>query len=496
MMERRLRAREWCLIAAAGIAAAASAAAAVACGGPGNSGQTTIDASLEEAVPWTNGGVPVLVDGSPIVPATLSYPPIATGMADPGSRQLDDAGVAQLCSVLAGIQTSDNGYYDSFEGAPQLGDAGLGVAIAWTGFDDLTRGSFHVPGDVTFYSGYRQPQNSQSPNIDCFNPRCDMGSYVWGLAADNVGGPSCNGVPNNFSLHYRGGLFTNWGGGVSSVFTDPVSLPGTPLCRPEDAGVCPPTPPDGSIVDTAGLPTHATDGGPYEQSHAFMDASAWDGIGFWARTGPEGNPQLILTITDNFTSDRLARQNNKYCTRLRKCYTHCLNYVPCTLQPDNNSNPPSAAGVYRCYDPDSGPFPENGSGVANVPAALTDLLYPRCGPSACTSPGTYKDWDFDGKECRPYTFPAADYSAEYCLNPGDPNPPDRDNQCLDGWARAVTLTTDWKYYTVPFSDLRQGGFGKVAPYFNTKAIDTIAFTIIVGWADFYLDNVSFYRNKH
>jgi hypothetical protein len=404
-------------------------------------------------------------------------------MVDPGSRPAD-------CSVLNGIETSDKGYYDTFEAAPNLGAAGVGVAMAWTGFDDLTRGSFHVPGDVTFYTGYQQGQN-----IDCFNPRCDQGSYVWGLAADRVGGPSCNGVPNNFSLHYRGGLFSNWGGGVSSVFTDPVRPMGEPLCD-SDAGVCPPPLPDGAVIDTAGLPTHAQDGGGYEQSHAFMDASAWDGIGFWARTGPEGNPQLILTITDNFTSDRLARQNNKYCTRLRKCYTHCLNYAPCTLQPDTNSNPPSN-GIYRCYDPDSGPFPFQNAGgaVANVPA-LVDLLYPRCGPSACTSPNTYKDWDFDGKECRPYTFPAADYSQEYCFNPGDPNPPDRDSQCLDGWARAVTLTTDWKYYTVPFSDLRQGGFGKVAPYFNTKAIDTIAFTIIVGWADFYVDNVSFYRNKN
>jgi hypothetical protein len=127
--------------------------------------------------------------------------------------------------------------------------------------------------------------------------------------------------------------------------------------------------------------------------------------------------------------------------------------------------------------------------------ALTDLLYPRCGPSACSSPTTYLDFDFDGKQCRPYTFPAADYSAEYCYNPGDPAPPSREDQCLDGWATAVTLTLDWKYYTVPFSQLLQGGFGKKAPYFNLKAIDTIAFTFIVGWADVYIDNVSFYRNK-
>jgi hypothetical protein len=317
---------------------------------------------------------------------------------------------------------------------------------------------------------------------------------VWGLAADSVGGPSCNGVPNNYSLHYRGGIFTNWGGGVSTVFTDPVRVAPEPLCD-SDAGVCPPPLPDGAIIDTAGLPTGTPDGGAYAQSHAFMDASGWDGVGFWARTGLEGNPQVIMTVTDNFTSDRLARQNNKYCTRIRKCYTHCLNFAPCTAQPDPTNSDPQGVPIYRCFDPDSGPFPSQTNSLQTEVPALTDLLYPRCGPSACTSPGTYIDPDFDTTQCLPYTFPAADISGEYCYNPGDP-PPNRDQQCLDGWARALTLTTDWKYYTVPFSELRQGGFGKVAPYFNTKAIDTIAFTIIVGWADFYIDNVSFYRNKN
>ncbi len=458
----------------------------MACLGPGNSGQTTIDASLEEAVPWTNGGTPVLEAGAPptpVIPAVPSFPPIWTGMPDPGPGPVD-------CSVLDGIETSP-GYYDSFEPAvPQ----DVGVAIAWTGFDDATRGSFHVPGDVTWYSGNLQ--------ASCGPPRCSMGYSVWGLAADNsISGPSCGGVPNNWTLHYRGGLFTNWGGGVSSVFTDPDP---TDYCL-QDGGLCAPQPGPDAAFDTAGIPVHPPGSGPdggYQQSHAFLDASAWDGVAFWARTGPEGNPQLILTITDNFTSDRLARENQKYCRRLRKCVTRCLNYAPCTLENDPTGTTVKGVPlgkVYRCFDPDSGawPFPGGGptSTASDVPA-LTDLLYPRCGPSACTSPSTYVDLDFDGKQCRPYTFPAADYSAEYCYNPGDPNPPDRDEQCLDGWASAVTVSTDWKYYTVPFSQLRQGGFGKVAPYFNLKAIDTIAFTIIVGWADFYVDNVSFYRRTN
>jgi hypothetical protein len=210
---------------------------------------------------------------------------------------------------------------------------------------------------------------------------------------------------------------------------------------------------------------------------------------------------MILTLTDNFTSDRLARENQKYCRRLRKCNTRCLSGAPCTLQQDNTGTFPTGSGqpmmVYRCYDPEAGAFP-----YVPTPTAATDInsrvdaLYPRCGPSACTSPSTYKDLDFDGKECQPYTFPADDITGEYCFNPGDPPPPDRDEQCLDGWATPIDLSTDWKFYTIPFSQLRQGGFGKKAPYFNLHAVDTIAFTVIVGWADFYIDNVTFYRNTN
>jgi hypothetical protein len=124
-----------------------------------------------------------------------------------------------------------------------------------------------------------------------------------------------------------------------------------------------------------------------------------------------------------------------------------------------------------------------------------DLMYPRCGASACTSPSTYSDPDFDGKACRPYAFPAADESGEYCWNPGDPPPPSRDDRCQDGWQTSVQLTPDWTFHALPFSQFGQVGFGKKAPYMDLKSIDTIAFGSTMGWADAYFDNVTFYRRK-
>ena len=42
---------------------------------------------------------------------------------------------------------------------------------------------------------------------------------------------------------------------------------------------------------------------------------------------------------------------------------------------------------------------------------------------------------------------------------------------------------------------QQGGYGKKAPYLNLKAIDTVAFSFLVGYADVYIDNLAFYRHK-
>jgi hypothetical protein len=125
-----------------------------------------------------------------------------------------------------------------------------------------------------------------------------------------------------------------------------------------------------------------------------------------------------------------------------------------------------------------------------------DLMYPRCGQSACTSPQTYLDRDFDDRACTPYTFPAADESGEFCWDPGrDAPPPSRDDRCQDGWMTSVQLSPDWKFYALPWSQFGQVGFGKKAPYMDLKSIDTIAFGATMGWADVYFDNVTLYRRK-
>jgi hypothetical protein len=446
MMSRSLRFPILAFIAAGWVPAAACS-----CAGPGNTGRSAPDPALVRAVPWMNGVLPAVDVGNEVViPSLPVYPPIASGLPDPGSRPPD-------CRALTGIEFSP-GWFDSFE--PDIPDdpVEVGVAPGWSSYDDFTPYSFHVPGDATWYPGLRGIFNA-----------------AWGLPSEAMVGPSCDGKPNRWSLHFRGGLFRKWGGGVSHALTDPGGCPA-------GADFCPPPPVPGATTDSAGLPLKARSGDDYKQPHDFLDVSAYEGVAFWARRGPEGQDHALVILTDKFTSGRLARENQTFCRRIRECRSRCQNQAPCS--PDN---PGAPNPTHRCFDPQKGALP------AIAVDSLLDVLYPRCGPSACTSPATYLDPDFDGKACRPYSFPGADVSGEYCWNDGEPPPPSRDESCQDGWQTSVQLTLDWKFHAVPFSKLGQVGFGKRAPYLDLRSIDTIAFGSTMGFSDVYIDNVTFYR---
>ncbi|HEX4405782.1 MAG TPA: hypothetical protein VH560_13180 [Polyangia bacterium] len=457
------------------VSLASLAIVGAACDGPGNSGKTIVDPNLVREVPWLNGVTPGVDGGVAVVPSTAVYPPIASGEPDPGSQRVD-------CSMLANLEFAQFpnkfdadmkrlGWFDDFE-PPLPGVGRNGGAPGWSAYDDLTKDAWHAPGDFTWYPGLMG-------TID----------WEWGLPSEHTPGPSCDGTPNNWVMHYRGGLFRNWGGGVSHAFTDPVGsyrASQSEACAVGD-DFCPAPIATDATVDSAGLPTMDDKGAPLLQSHDFFDVSTYDGIAFWARRGPEGHDQVLVILTDKFTSGRLARQNQKYCRRYRQCYPTCLSGTPCTPVLDDSG---TTVPVNRCFDPATGPFP------TIAIDSQRDLMFPRCGPSACTSPATYSDLDFDNKACRPYSFPSNDQSGYFCWNEGDPPPPDRDEQCQDGWQTSVQLNEDWTFYALPWSQFGQGGFGKVAPYMDLKSLDTIAFGATMGWSDMYFDNVTLYRRKN
>jgi hypothetical protein len=212
---------------------------------------------------------------------------------------------------------------------------------------------------------------------------------------------------------------------------------------------------------------------------------------------------LFVTLQDKHTSDDMNRENETFCRRILPCASTCLNHEPCSPNEGETSNgTPTTPGstVYRCFDPQKGAIPQPPPKDTPVvigrpqtaPDDQLDVLYPRCGPSACTFRADYPDPDFEGKECRPHTFTSGE-SGNYCFNPGDPLPASREERCGDGYSSTLQLSTEWQFYTVPFSDMRQGGYGKISPEFDLHSAYSITLAWYTGNLDFFIDNVSLYR---
>ncbi len=466
--------------ALAGLAAIALGAA---CSGPGNTGLTPVSDELALQIPWVNGRQPLRdADGKIEIPSSPQYPGIASH-----ERDLDPvppADCAEFARQSQGLEFSTGIWFETFE--PRKGGS-VGTAEAWAAHDDKTEGSFFTPGELNAYKDLVPLK----------------GAILWGLPAQELPGPKCDDAPNDWVFHFQGGRFNRFGAGVEHpialIAPDVPYLPGTPgLNCPADpldpakpSVVCPPAPAASDEFYGNGLPIDPTDHPPpYAQPelHTYWDLSFYDGISFWARRGPEGQGAFTTIIQDQHTSSDLNKENNQNCQRVKPCWSKCLNRAPCTLN--------EGEGIYRCFDPADGDLSDipatPGGGAATNDSSLLDQVAPRCGKTACSSPTTFLDPDFDGKACRPFTFNTHE-SGEYCFNENDPAPPSSGERCGDGYAKEVTLTPYWKFYKIRFSELRQQGFGKVSPGMDLRSVHAVAFIGTHGWIDFFLDNVSFYR---
>ncbi len=74
-------------------------------------------------------------------------------------------------------------------------------------------------------------------------------------------------------------------------------------------------------------------------------------------------------------------------------------------------------------------------------------------------------------------------------------PYDDSSEACDKFGKRVRLTEDWQLFVVPFKEMRQDGFGKVAPLLHLDAILGISFDTRPGDHDLWIDDVGFYTRK-
>jgi hypothetical protein len=78
------------------------------------------------------------------------------------------------------------------------------------------------------------------------------------------------------------------------------------------------------------------------------------------------------------------------------------------------------------------------------------------------------------------------------------NPKTNQNDSSDGcdkWGKFITLDGTFRAYTVPFTELQQGGWGAASPGLDPSDLFSIAIEYGRGAWDLWLDDIGFYRRK-
>jgi hypothetical protein len=282
--------------------------------------------------------------------------------------------------------------------------------------------------------------------------------------------------------------------------------------------------------------------GEFAVAIAALDASQYEGVSFWARRGTNGQEGLRVMVADKYIDDDLnylaqrqqaatGQPQPLYCSRLRECA--CRNHQACqafpasevqnavgtqlfpafsgTLEPDTplsfcglptqKLNLLSVCGnnALACVGLNGGPSfcCENTSCSQPYPPFPCDTLpdLPLFGDAAAggATPG---DIQFYGRPCTPYAF-ANGVNSSYCFDPAtDPPPPPPTEMCGDYWMTTVTLGPDWTFYQVPFNTMHQQGFAKKSEQFDLHAVSNVRFSWDIGWVDYWINQVSFYRHTN
>lgn len=172
---------------------------------------------------------------------------------------------------------------------------------------------------------------------------------------------------------------------------------------------------------------------------------------------------------------------------LRRCdVVPCPSGVPCSTWDARTPNDPGD-DERLCWDPRYDLVPDD-----------REVLHQSCGDYQCDrfyEPFQSYDAEFTGRPCTPHAFHGSIVEA-HCFEPGvDPDPAEGLDVCGDHWMAPVYLSTEWRFYKVPFKTLLQQGWAKEFFEFDLTSVAIVRFTWDRGWVDYYIDDVRFYRHK-
>jgi hypothetical protein len=429
------------------------------------------------------GGDPV-----PLAPAVYpaGLPCLGTCVPDPGSGPVD-------CSASSGVDT-----LPVLKISGTLDNLGYAIAANLYTYSDGTAQTYAIssapaPIGPTEQSGY-QPHTQE---VDlCGSPNFALhivGGYVPGATGATEAGCA--------PFVAAAGGFRGYGGGVgismqklndSDSLGDNTNCYCNPACTSPHPEVCPPPSAD------------------YAVRVAALDVSGYDGVSFWARRGPNGQEAVGVNVGDQYTDDDLSYltyRNDptapRNCERVRQCA--CSNQKPCLYQSTapavcvNGMLAPATAGYY-CMPLDPVLYQSISGQGSNLNCDVTECNVPYAAypnfdiDGGMTSATGGRDPQFYGRPCTPFDWNNG-VGSSFCFDPAtDPAPADPTQQCGDHWMKMVDLDTDWHFYRIPFTDLRQQGYGKKSEQLDLHAVSLVRFTWTAGWIDYWIDEVSFYRN--
>jgi hypothetical protein len=268
----------------------------------------------------------------------------------------------------------------------------------------------------------------------------------------------------------------------------------------------------------SGSVTPPQEGRPYWDRGVLIDASEFDGVSFWARLalpeeavpidsdrviyqpGPESGPAipqfgesqlgvLVQTIhtglVETPTATALANPTDPSIAPI-EAPPPCDDYNPwlpfCHRMLREGGELPTqclvAVPIAYCRSRLSRPEPLHPECVQHIPQAACQRPEFADEPVRCA--GTLP-------EDPPNEEPVEDWN--------ELERPFR-NQCWDGFRTVKEITHQWRHYFLPFDEMRQAGWGRVAERFETDKIRSLGF-MTSAWqpANVLVDEVAFYKRR-